>query len=180
MTKLRWLGHSCLWIESDGHTLIIDPFLTGNPKFTGSLDEAAEGITHVVLTHGHDDHVGDAAAIAALETPYTGADADGPRMALGSRLALAYAGAPPQSEVFVTRAATEDPMVPSYDGGKFPLSTYLAERVRKLLDDRRQWNALPEQVRDWLSLQRDFSRVPAVRELLIETFPRGGKHYMVC
>src|SRR5438128_10685552 len=65
-------------------------------------------------------------------------------------------------------------------GGKFPLSTYLAERVRKLLDDRRQWNALPEQVRDWLSLQRDFSRVPAVRELLIETFPRGGKHYMVC
>ena len=37
-----------------------------------------------------------------------------------------------------------------------------------------------QQVRDWLSLQRDFSRVPAVRELLIETFPRGGKHYMVC
>jgi len=35
-------------------------------------------------------------------------------------------------------------------------------------------------VRDWLSLQRHFSSVPAVRELLIETFPRGGKHYMVC
>src|SRR6266700_7513840 len=65
-------------------------------------------------------------------------------------------------------------------GGKFPLSTYLAERVRKLLDDKRAWNALPEQVRDWLSLQRDISKVPGVRELLVETFPRADKHYLVC
>ncbi len=85
-----------------------------------------------------------------------------------------------EDQVYVSRSNDRDAKVPSYMGGKFPLSTYLAERVRKLLDDRRQWNALPEQVRDWLSLQRDFSRVPAVRELLIETFPRGGKHYMVC
>jgi ATP-dependent Lhr-like helicase len=84
-----------------------------------------------------------------------------------------------EDQVYVSRANDRDAKVPSYMGGKFPLSTYLAERVRKLLDDRRQWNALPEQVRDWLSLQRDFSSVPAVRELLIETFPRGGKHYMV-
>jgi ATP-dependent helicase Lhr and Lhr-like helicase len=85
-----------------------------------------------------------------------------------------------EDQVYVSRANDRDAKVPSYMGGKFPLSTYLAERVRKLLDDRRQWNSLPEQVRDWLSLQRDFSRVPAVRELLIETFPRGGKHYLVC
>jgi len=85
-----------------------------------------------------------------------------------------------EDQVYVSRSNDKDPKVPSYMGGKFPLSTYLAERVRKLLDDRRQWNALPEQVRDWLSLQRAFSRVPAVRELLIETFPRGGKHYFVC
>ena len=85
-----------------------------------------------------------------------------------------------EDQVYVSRANDKDAKVPSYMGGKFPLSTYLAERVRKLLDDRRQWNALPEQVRDWLSLQRDFSRVPAVRELLIETFPRGNKHYLVC
>jgi ATP-dependent Lhr-like helicase len=49
-----------------------------------------------------------------------------------------------------------------------------------LLDDKRQWSALPDQVRDWLRLQRDFSRVPGVRELLVETFPRGNKHYLVC
>ncbi len=85
-----------------------------------------------------------------------------------------------EDQVYVSRSNDKDAKVPSYMGGKFPLSTYLAERVRKLLDDRRQWSALPEQVRDWLSLQRAFSRVPAVRELLIETFPRGGKHYFVC
>ena len=85
-----------------------------------------------------------------------------------------------EDEVYVSRANDKDAKVPSYMGGKFPLSTYLAERVRKLLDDRRAWNALPEQVRDWLSLQRDFSRVPAMRELLVETFPRADKHYLVC
>ena len=66
-----------------------------------------------------------------------------------------------EDQVYVSRANDKDAKVPSYMGGKFPLSTYLAERVRKLLDDRRAWNALPDQVRDWLSLQRDFSRVPA-------------------
>ena len=85
-----------------------------------------------------------------------------------------------EDQVYVSRANDKDAKVPSYMGGKFPLSTYLAERVRKLLDDQRQWNALPDQVRDWLSLQKDFSRVPAVRELLVETFPRGNKHYFVC
>jgi ATP-dependent helicase Lhr and Lhr-like helicase len=85
-----------------------------------------------------------------------------------------------EDQVYVSRANDKDAKVPSYMGGKFPLSTYLAERVRKLLDDKRAWKALPDQVRDWLSLQTDFSRVPAVRELLVETFPRGNKHYLVC
>src|SRR3979409_1746231 len=65
-------------------------------------------------------------------------------------------------------------------GGKFPLSTYLAERVRKLLDDKRAWNALPEQERDWLSLQRDISKVTGVGERLVEDFSRADKHYLVC
>jgi ATP-dependent Lhr-like helicase len=85
-----------------------------------------------------------------------------------------------EDQVYVSRAHDKDPKVPSYMGGKFPLSTYLAERVRRLLDDRRAWRGLPEQVRDWLTLQREFSRVPGVRELLVETFPRGNKHYMIC
>jgi ATP-dependent Lhr-like helicase len=85
-----------------------------------------------------------------------------------------------EDQVYVSRASDKDAKVPSYMGGKFPLSTYLAERVRKLLDDRRAWDGLPDQVRDWLSLQRDISRIPGVRELLVETFPRANKHYLVC
>src|SRR5947199_10824655 len=83
-------------------------------------------------------------------------------------------------QVYVSRDYDEDAKVPSYMGGKFPLSTYLAERVRKLLADKRAWEGLPEQVRDWLSLQSDVSRVPGVRELVVETFPRANKHYLVC
>jgi ATP-dependent helicase Lhr and Lhr-like helicase len=82
--------------------------------------------------------------------------------------------------VYVSRANDKNAKVPSYMGGKFPLSTYLAERVRKLLADKRAWNALPDQVRDWLSLQAHLSRVPGVRELVVETFPRADKHYLVC
>jgi ATP-dependent Lhr-like helicase len=85
-----------------------------------------------------------------------------------------------EDQVYVSRAHDADAKVPSYMGGKFPLSTYLAERVRKLLADKRAWHALPDQVRDWLSLQADFSRVPDVRELVVETFPRANKHYLVC
>ena len=82
--------------------------------------------------------------------------------------------------VYVSRANDKDAKVPSYMGGKFPLSTYLAGRVRELLADRRAWQALPDQVRDWLSLQAHLSRVPGVRELMVETFPRADKHYLVC
>lgn len=85
-----------------------------------------------------------------------------------------------EDQVYVSRAHDKDPKVPSYMGGKFPLSTYLAERVRRLLDDGRAWNGLPEQVRDWLSLQKEASLVPATRELLVESFPRANKHYLVC
>lgn len=79
-----------------------------------------------------------------------------------------------------TRSNEREPMVPSYQGGKFPLSTYLAERVRAMLADPSQWNGLPPQVKAWLSLQRFRSVVPKAGEMLVETFPRADKHYMVC
>jgi ATP-dependent Lhr-like helicase len=85
-----------------------------------------------------------------------------------------------EDQVYVSRANDKDAKVPSYMGGKFPLSTYLAERVRKLLDDKRKWGALPDQVRDWLSQQARLSRVPGARDLLVESFPRADKHYLVC
>ena len=85
-----------------------------------------------------------------------------------------------EDEVYVSRSNDANAKVPSYAGGKFPLSTYLAERVRLLLADRRAWKGLPDQVREWLSLQAAFSSVPGPRELIVETFPRADKHYLVC
>jgi ATP-dependent Lhr-like helicase len=85
-----------------------------------------------------------------------------------------------EDEVYVSRASDKDAKVPSYMGGKFPLSTYLAERVRQLLADQNAWKGLPDQVREWLSMQVLLSRVPGARELVVETFPRGGSTYLVC
>ena len=59
-----------------------------------------------------------------------------------------------EDEVYVSRAHATEPKVPSYDGGKFPLSTYLADRVRDMLADPETWRALPDQVREWLQIQR--------------------------
>ncbi len=80
----------------------------------------------------------------------------------------------------VPAAGAENPSVPSYAGGKFPLSTFLAERVRQMLHDPKRQKKLPAQVREWIKLQKRRSVVPAPDEMLIETFPRGGKHYLVC
>ncbi len=83
-------------------------------------------------------------------------------------------------EVYVSRAAAENPKVPSYEGGKFPLSTYLADRVRGIIADHAAWRGLPPQVREWLEIQAWRSRLPGRRELLVETFPRADKYYLVC
>jgi len=85
-----------------------------------------------------------------------------------------------EDEVYVSRATAQDPKVPSYEGGKFPLSTYLAGRVRGILADPEAWGALPAQVREWLEIQRWRSLIPPAGDLLVETFPRAAKHYLVC
>ncbi len=85
-----------------------------------------------------------------------------------------------EDEVYVSRSNDPDPKVPSYEGGKFPLSTYLADRVRGILADHATWRALPDQVREWLEVQEYRSRLPGKRELLVETFPRAAKYYLVC
>jgi L-ascorbate metabolism protein UlaG (beta-lactamase superfamily) len=64
--KIIWLGHSCFRLETGGSIVLIDPFLKGNPTFEKSgvaWGDATRGVTHVALTHGHSDHVGDAGEI---------------------------------------------------------------------------------------------------------------------
>ena len=83
-------------------------------------------------------------------------------------------------DVLAVRAVGEKPAIPSYNGGKFPLTTFLAERVRQMIHDPAQWAGLPAQVREWFEVQVRRSSIPPPDHLLVETFPRGERHYMVC
>lgn len=86
-----------------------------------------------------------------------------------------------ETDALVVRASDQqNPKIPSYAGGKFPLSTFLADRVRHMLHDEKRQKALPPQVRDWIKMQKRRSVVPAPDEMLVETFPRANKHYLVC
>jgi ATP-dependent Lhr-like helicase len=84
-----------------------------------------------------------------------------------------------EDECLVTRApAGTDPAIPSYAGAKFPLSTFLAERVRALIADPFAWDRLPKQIGEYLLQQRRRSVLPGERDLLVETFPRGKRYYL--
>ncbi|MFO1152224.1 MAG: ligase-associated DNA damage response DEXH box helicase [Rhodospirillales bacterium] len=78
-----------------------------------------------------------------------------------------------------TRTAQGEPKVPAYAGGRLPLSTHLASRIRTFLANPRIWRTFTDEVAEWLSLQQQRSQLPAADQLLIETFPRGGRHYLV-
>ena len=85
-----------------------------------------------------------------------------------------------EEDVLVTRAINaREPKIPAFAGGKFPLSTHLAARVRAILADPGSWSSLPEQVADWLRLQGEVSLLPPAGDLLVETFARGGRFYLV-
>ncbi|RYJ00632.1 MAG: DNA ligase-associated DEXH box helicase, partial [Acetobacteraceae bacterium] len=79
----------------------------------------------------------------------------------------------------VSRGGEGDPRVPAYAGARLPLSTWLAARVREILHDPKKWRLLPEPVRDWLRLQKKQSALPEKDGMLVETFPRGGRWFMV-
>ncbi|MEM7172804.1 MAG: ligase-associated DNA damage response DEXH box helicase [Pseudomonadota bacterium] len=80
-----------------------------------------------------------------------------------------------ENTLVVARASSGDPQVPAYMGGRLPLSTHLAERVRALLEDRAGWSDFPEAVQEWLNLQHWASVLPPANGLLVETFPRGER-----
>jgi ATP-dependent Lhr-like helicase len=79
----------------------------------------------------------------------------------------------------VVEGRAKEPKVPAYAGARMPMTTNLAARVRAMLHDAGGWGAFPEDVREWLTLQKQRSRLPGPEGLLVETFPRGGRWYMV-
>jgi len=79
----------------------------------------------------------------------------------------------------VVRASAKSARIPTYMGARMAMTTNLADRVRHFLHDRAQWPRFPDDVRDWLRVQDYRSRLPAPDELLVETFPHEGRHYMV-
>ena len=84
------------------------------------------------------------------------------------------------ADAFVSPAPNDDPKMPSWGGSKFPLSTYLASRVRQMMHDETEWTALPPDVQEWLSWQKIRSAIPDEGEMLLETFPNGKRFHMVC
>jgi len=79
----------------------------------------------------------------------------------------------------VARGGEGQPRVPAYAGSRMPLTTWLAARVREILHDPAQWVLLPAPVQDWLRLQQERSLLPPPDGLLVETFPRGGRWFLV-
>ena len=79
----------------------------------------------------------------------------------------------------VAEGGSGPPRVPAYAGGRLPLTTDLAVRVRGLMSNPESWPAFPEPVQEWLAIQRERSALPGADDLLVETFPRGGRWYLV-
>lgn len=83
------------------------------------------------------------------------------------------------TEDLVVRATSRPARIPTYGGARMPISTNLADRVRGFLSQRDEWQRFPDDVREWLEVQAYRSRLPEPDQLLVETFPREGRYYMV-
>lgn len=83
------------------------------------------------------------------------------------------------TEDVVVRASSRPARIPTYGGSRMPLSTNLADRVRHFLAEPGEWPRFPPDVREWLEYQAHRSVLPQPGQLLVETFPREGRHYMV-
>ncbi|WBH15733.1 ligase-associated DNA damage response DEXH box helicase [Sphingomonas radiodurans] len=82
-------------------------------------------------------------------------------------------------EDLIVRATARPARIPTYGGSRMPLSTNLADRVRGFLATPGEWPRFPDDVREWLEIQTRRSALPRPDQLLVETFPREGRNYMV-
>ncbi|MEJ7932713.1 ligase-associated DNA damage response DEXH box helicase [Sphingobium sp. AN558] len=83
------------------------------------------------------------------------------------------------ADLFV-RGTAKQARMPSWGGTRMAMSTRLADRVRHFLAEPDEWPRFPQDVREWLEMQKLRSALPEPGQLLIETFPHEGRHYLVC
>jgi ATP-dependent Lhr-like helicase len=79
----------------------------------------------------------------------------------------------------IVRASSKTARIVTYGGQRMSMSTHLANRVRHMLCNRNDWHRFPEDVSEWLEVQSERSVLPEPHQLLVETFPHEGRHYMV-
>jgi ATP-dependent Lhr-like helicase len=79
----------------------------------------------------------------------------------------------------IVRASSKSARIVNYGGQRMSMSTHLANRVRQMLCDRNDWSRFPGVVRAWLEVQSERSVLPEPHQLLVETFPHEGQHFMV-
>jgi len=79
----------------------------------------------------------------------------------------------------IVHASSKRGQVVTYGGQRMSMSTHLANRVRAMLADRNDWSRFPDDVREWLEVQSERSVLPEPHQLLVETFPHEGQHFMV-
>ena len=83
-------------------------------------------------------------------------------------------------DALVTPAPNTDPKMPSWGGSKFALSTFLSRRVLAIIADEPGWRRLPDDVCEWLHAQKQRSVIPAMDDLLVETFARHKRFFLCC
>jgi ATP-dependent Lhr-like helicase len=79
----------------------------------------------------------------------------------------------------IVHASSKRGQIVTYGGQRMSMSTHLANRVRHMLCDRNDWSRFPDDVREWLEVQSERSVLPEPHQLLVETFPHEGQHFMV-
>jgi ATP-dependent helicase Lhr and Lhr-like helicase len=79
----------------------------------------------------------------------------------------------------IVRASAKRARIVTYGGQRMSMSTHLANRVRHMLADRNDWGRFPDDVSEWLEVQSERSVLPEPHQLLVETFPHDGQHFMV-
>ncbi|HEU4956366.1 MAG TPA: ligase-associated DNA damage response DEXH box helicase [Sphingomicrobium sp.] len=79
----------------------------------------------------------------------------------------------------IVHASKKSARIVTYGGQRMSMSTHLANRVRQMLADRNDWHRFPDDVSEWLEVQSERSLLPEPHQLLVETFPHEGRHYMV-